>query len=242
MIRTTFFLLLSVLLPFFGESQETSGTIIYDVKINLHKELTGERERFKEFVPEYRTVPFELIFNEAQSVYRRYEDPAAMVQSGGRGGRFRMMMGGGSTVFRDFDTQSKVEQREFMGKNFVITGNLDQQGWKVTGEAASISGYPCLKATQPDTANDRTLTAWFTPQVGVPTGPDSYAQLPGLVLQVESSDNSLTITPREIKWGEVDEKALDAPSKGKEITEEEYREMVRTTMENMRQQRGNRGG
>lgn len=224
-------------LPFWGASQQTSGTIIYDVKINLHQELTGERERFKEFLPEFRTTPFELVFNEQQSVYRRYEDPNEVVDSRGRG-RFRMMFGGGSTVFRDFADQSKVEQREFMGKNFVITGNLDQKGWKVTGEAGEIAGYPCLKATLPDTANDRTLTAWFTPQVGVPTGPDSYAQLPGLVLQVETDDNSLTITPREIKWGVVDEKALDAPRKGKEVTEEEYRQMVRQTMENMRRQRG----
>lgn len=241
MLRNTIVLFLLIFLPFFGESQETSGTIIYDVKINLHKQLTGERERFKEFVPEFRTVPFELVFNEEQSVYRRYEDPAAMVEGRGRGRGFRMMMGGGSTVFRDFADQSKVEQREFMGKNFVITGSLDQKGWKVTGEADQISGYPCLKATLPDTANDRTLIAWFTPQVGVPTGPDSYAQLPGLVLQVETDDNSLTITPREIKWGEVDEKVLDAPRRGKEITEDEYREMVRTTMENMRRQRGDRG-
>jgi len=238
MIRNTFVLLLFILLPFFGESQETSGTIIYDVKINMHKQLTGERERFKEFIPEYRTSSFELVFNDEQSVYRRYEDPAAMVERRGRRGGFRMMMGGGSTVFRDFEDQSKVEQREFMGKNFVITGSLDQKGWKVTGEAAPISGYPCLKATLPDTANDRTLIAWFSPQVGVPTGPASYAQLPGLVLQVETDDNSLTITAREIKWGEVDEKALNAPRRGKEVTEEEYRAMVRKTMENMRQQRG----
>ena len=242
MIRNTFVLLLSILLPFLGESQGTSGTIIYEVKINLHQQLTGERERFKEFVPEFRTVPFALVFNEKQSVYQRYEDPAAMVEGRGRRGRFRMMMGGGSTVFRDFAEQSKVEQREFMGKNFIITGSLDQKGWKVTGKADQVSGYPCLQATLPDTANDRTLIAWFTPQVGVPTGPDSYAQLPGLVLKVETDDNSLTITPREIRWGEVDEKALNAPRRGKEVTQEEYREMVRTTMETMRRQRGKRGG
>jgi GLPGLI family protein len=228
-------------LPIFGESQETSGTIIYDVKVNMHMQLTGDRERFKEFIPEYRTTPYELIFNEEQSVYRMYEDPNEVVNSRGRGG-FRMrFMGAGSTVFRDFEDNSKVEQREFMGKNFVITGNLDQRGWKVTGEAAQIAGYPCLKAEMQDTTNDRTLTAWFTPQVGVPTGPDTYAQLPGLVLQVESDDNSLTITPRDIKWGEVNEKALDAPGKGKEVTDEEYRDIVRQAMQNMRSQRGDRG-
>ena len=238
----SFILFLALLvLPFWGRSQETTGTIIYDVKINVHMQLTGELERFKQFVPEFNTTPHELIFNEEKSVYRFYEDPNQMVEQRGRRG-FRNWFGGGATVFRDFDTNSRIEQREFMGKNFVITGGLDQKGWKITGEAAQIAGYPCMKAELQDTTNDRTLIAWFTPQVGIPTGPDTYAQLPGLVLQVETDDNSLTITPRELNWGEVDEKAIDAPRKGKEITDEEYQEMVRKTVENMRAQRRQQGG
>lgn len=241
-MRSFLIFILLMAFPFFGESQENSGTIIYDVKVNVHMRLTGEMERFKDRIPEYNTTPFELIFNENKSVYRMYEDPNAMVEQGGGRG-FRMRFGGASgTVFRDFDTNSKVEQREFMGKNFVITGNLDQKGWKITGEAAEIAGLPCMKAELADTANDRTLVAWFTPQVGIPTGPDTYAQLPGLVLQVETDDQSLTITPQTIKWGEVDEKALDAPRKGKEVTNEEYREMVREAMENMRKMRQQQGG
>ena len=74
-------------------------------------------------------------------------------------------------------------------------------------------------------------------------GPGEYWGLPGLILEVNAGRTTILCT--EIVLNPSEKQAIEAPTKGKEITREKYNETVKIKMEEMRQNfqgRGNGGG
>ncbi|MEC3907650.1 GLPGLI family protein [Tamlana sp. 2201CG12-4] len=90
---------------------------------------------------------------------------------------------------------------------------------------------------------DIIVTAWYTPQIPVNQGPDVYWGLPGLILEI-SADRT-TMLCSKIVLNPNDKDKIKAPSKGKEVTQKEYDDLVKVKMEEMREmfrRRGGRGG
>ena len=89
------------------------------------------------------------------------------------------------------------------------------------------------------------VTAWYTMQIPVNQGPGEYWGLPGLILEVNSGKT--TILCSKIVMNPEEKEEIKKPSKGKEVTKEEYSDIVKKKMEEMREMyggrnRGNRGG
>lgn len=86
------------------------------------------------------------------------------------------------------------------------------------------------------------VTAWYTPQIPVNQGPDEYWGLPGLILEVNAGRTTMLCTKIVLNPEEKDE--IKAPRKGEEVSREEYAEIVKNKMEEMREMyrgRGDRG-
>lgn len=84
------------------------------------------------------------------------------------------------------------------------------------------------------------VTAWYTMQIPVNQGPGEYWGLPGLILEV-SADRT-TILCSKIVLNPAEKEEIKVPSKGKEVTREEYSNTVTKKMEEMREMYGGRGG
>ena len=85
------------------------------------------------------------------------------------------------------------------------------------------------------------VTAWYTPQIPVSNGPGEYWGLPGLILEINSGRTTVLCT--EIVMNPTEATEITVPTKGKEITREEYNKTVKKKMEEMREMfRGRRGG
>lgn len=87
------------------------------------------------------------------------------------------------------------------------------------------------------------VTAWFTPQIPVGNGPGEYAGLPGLILELNAHRTTLLCSKIILNPKEAEN--IDAPSRGKEVTREEYNKIVKEKMDEMRENfrgRGGRGG
>ncbi|WP_299398048.1 GLPGLI family protein [uncultured Gelidibacter sp.] len=83
------------------------------------------------------------------------------------------------------------------------------------------------------------ITAWYTPQIPVNQGPGEYWGLPGLILEVNAGRTTILCTKIEINPS--DKIDIKAPSKGKEVTKEEYEKIVKEKTEEMREMFGGRG-
>lgn len=87
---------------------------------------------------------------------------------------------------------------------------------------------------------EQTITAWYTPQIPINQGPGEYWGLPGLILEVSSGRTTILCSKIVMNPGEKEE--IKRPSKGKEVTQAEYSEIVKKKMEELQENRGGPGG
>ena len=238
----TFCLLLS---PLFLLAQ-TSGKIKYTetMKVEIPDRLPKE---FRDRIPKERKINKELYFNKTTSTYkngvniRRGEGEAG----DGDGRRFRFRGGGGGNTnaitYKDLENNLGVDNRDIMGKQFIIEETLEKSKWKVTGQKKTILGYMVMEATS--TINDTIpVTAFFAPQIPISNGPGMHQGLPGMILEINIDSGRRVIAATEVELINIEAKDLEKPSTGKKVTKEEFNEIRKEKMKEMREQRGGRGG
>ncbi len=85
------------------------------------------------------------------------------------------------------------------------------------------------------------VTAWYTPQIPINQGPGEYWGLPGLILEVSADRTTILCSKIVMNSSEKDE--IKAPTKGKEVTKQEYNSIMKKKMEEMSEMfRGRRRG
>lgn len=230
-------MLFGLALAYFGVDKIEEGVIQYEQKVNLHRRI--QNPEMKNMIPEFQTNKMQLLFNAKESFYKAFEDEEEDVQAQSGGMTMRIMRPK-NELYRQFTEGRKVEQREFMGKKYLIEGKLSQMPWKVTGEMEQVAGYNCMKATLKDSImqQPRTVVAWFTPDIPVSAGPENFGSLPGMILKVDINDGETVYTAVKIDGKAMKDSDIEAPSKGKPISEEDFRKMVEEEMKKM----GTQGG
>ena len=87
---------------------------------------------------------------------------------------------------------------------------------------------------------DINITAWYTPEIPVNQGPEGYWGLPGLILEV--NDGKTTIICSKIVMNVKEKAEIKAPTKGKEISQKDYDEVVTQKMKEMMDMNGGKPG
>ena len=227
----------------FGQS---SGMITYEEKMDLHKTLPPDRQDMKDMIPQFNIAKFELIFSGDESLYRaqKQEELPPTTSTSPGGPPMGMRFGGGRAnrvVYKDLAKDTMIDSRDFMQKQFLITGPPKPRKWKIGAKQKEILGYNCLEASfRVDSAT--ALVAWFTPQLAIPNGPSDYQGLPGMILQVDINNGERMVTATEIKLDSVDTTIIVAPNKGKEVTPEEFEKIREEKMKEMGMQHGGPAG
>jgi GLPGLI family protein len=218
--------------------------------------------RFKSFLEKTYT----LTFNKTASSFKeevKLEAPGASGPSWGRSN-------GQGSIYKNTKDKKMIEDVEQFSKRFLVVEEMEQAQWEMGVETKKIGQYTCYKATlvkedtnidwgsifsrntkKKDSTNTKDaepakkmmlITAWYTPQIPVSTGPETYYGLPGLILEINAGRTTMLCTEVTISSKEVLE--IEAPSKGKEVSREEYNEIVKVKTEELKerfQSRGNRG-
>jgi GLPGLI family protein len=208
---------------------------------------------------EYSQKTFELHFDKKASIYKEQVKLETGEGRSDRGRMYASMFGGamaGSFYKNSADRESK-RSVEFFGKDFLIEEPLKPFAWKLVKESKQIGQYTCFKAIASiekpvkapsfwskakDTVASNAIpekemllvTAWYTPQIPVSTGPSKYWGLPGLILGIQSPEEQLWCT--KIVLNIKEKKALKAPKKGKILSQEAFDAMVKERTLEMREQ------
>jgi len=82
------------------------------------------------------------------------------------------------------------------------------------------------------------IVAWYTLQIPINQGPGEYWGLPGLILEVNADRTTILCTKIVMNPDEKDD--ISAPEKGKEVTKQEYNDIMKKKVEEMRQMYGGR--
>jgi len=78
-----------------------------------------------------------------------------------------------------------------------------------------------------------TITAWYTPEIPVNQGPESYWGLPGLILEV--NDGKTVVLCSKVVLNAKDKVDIKAPTNGKIVTQKDYDDTVIKKMQEMRE-------
>jgi len=167
--------------------------------------------------------------------------------------------------YKNVKTNTQLQEQEFYGKKFLVNDVLQPIAWSLESETKQIGNYSCFKATasiptddltwysfswdklRRTTASDSTavkevkmtqVEAWYTLQIPVRHGPLEYWGLPGLILEVSADNTTMLCSKLVINPDEVIE--IDAPSKGKEVSKIEYRDIITEKMKEFRNNRRRR--
>jgi GLPGLI family protein len=213
--------------------QITEGVIVFEDKVNIHRTLPPDRQEMKNMMPEFRTTQQQLTFNAEESLYKPLEEDVADEDIEGPGVRMRFRIAQNEYYVNQAQSRRAVLQ-EFMGKKYLIEDSLKLIPWKFDGEMKEIKGYPCRKATYFNEERKQNITAWYTEKLRPFLGPESFASLPGAVLQIDINDGERMLTATSIEARAIKKNEMKLSGGGIKTTEPEFRKMRDEQMEKMR--------
>lgn len=111
---------------------------------------------------------------------------------------------------------------------------------KQTDKEKSNSEQKTNFFSQMELPKEKTITAWYTPEIPINQGPEGYWGLPGLILEV--NDGTTTIVCSKVVINPKDKLDIKAPKKGKIVSQKEFTETSIKKMEEMREQFQRNGG
>lgn len=239
------FIILLTLLPLIAFGQKTEGIITYLEKVNLHMSLSEEDEQIKAMLPEFRKSKKLLLFNQSASIYKNPEtDPNAEPESfEHEEGNMQIQIKidqPDEQLYKDLKSGNKIDQRDFLGKKFLIMDKLSSYAWKLTGKQKKVLDYNCQQAMFEDSAN-KTIV-WFTTDIPVSTGPSNLGQLPGMILEVDINDGERTVVAQKVELKPVKKNAIEKPAKGKKVTQAEFEAAMEAQAKEMQLEMGGSGG
>lgn len=227
-----------VLLLFFSvlvSAQE--GVIVYQETMKMTRRIPPQ---FADMVPKEFNNQMILYFNANESVYKAAPQEGDVAEEIGASQMDRMKMRfkrmrGNNETYRNHAEKLTIEKQSFMGRDFRIMGAEEDVKWKMEGQQKKIADYICMKAVY--MRNDTIpVTAWWTPQIPIPTGPGNDGKLPGLVLALDINNGDIVTVAKQVDLRAIkDEEKVMKPEKGKEMTREEFNEMRKEKMEEMRE-------
>lgn len=127
----------------------------------------------------------------------------------------------------------KVGDTDFMNFRRRDRNNNEEKKEGETAKDSTKSNNPMDEIEIP---KEIEVTAWYTPQIPVNQGPDEYWGLPGLILEVNAGRT--TILCSKIVINPQNKEAIQALTKGKSVTKQEYNDIVKQKIEEMRENFG----
>lgn len=210
----------------------TSGTIVYEQIVKLDIKLEDDASELSDLIPKERKTKKILTFNEESSLYENVkEDKKDDMDDMASEGIMIKIEEPNNILFTDFKNKKQIEQKEFMTRQFLIESELETKGWKLTGNQKEILNYSCREAVKEK--DSIKIMVWFTPEISVSAGPGHQTGLPGMVLAADIDNGQVSIIASEISNKPIDNAEMIMPKKGKKVTKEEFKAIVKEKMKEM---------
>lgn len=159
----------------------TTGRIEFEKKTNQHAPVLDEPENvwtaeMLKQMPKFVSDIFEIKFTNTKSVYKLAKETPTN----------RYMMWGGKpnetdAVVQDLQNAVTTAQKEIFENTYVIKDSIRQLEWKIADETREIAGFECRKAVT-KICDSVYVVAFYTDQIPVSAGPESFGGLPGMIL------------------------------------------------------------
>jgi len=192
-----------------------TGRIEYERKTNIHRQMEGEEyyEQFVSMVPKFHTTYFDLLFTSNRALYRPGREPENTNPFGAQ------MAGPASAnvVYTDFAARRVTAEKAIFETRYLVEDSVRRLRWRVEDEVRTIAGYPCRKAVA-RMFDSVVVVAFYTDALPVSGGPEGFAGLPGMILEVAIPRLHTTWIATRVETTPPDASGMTAPTKGKRTT------------------------
>lgn len=227
-------------------AQDLSGKATYQIKDIFKMKDTKPEHNTPEFKERLEDIKkshektFVLEFTKNASLYSEEEKLPHVNKDGST----HSVSYGWKKLYKNTKENYFLMENDLLDKIFLIKDTLDITGWELSTETKQIGNYTAYKATKTvvpkiiedkeqstnflsmtnqKESNEIVYTAWYTPEIPIPNGPDKFGGLPGLILELHTANriylcSEIIINPKKPFEFNV--------PKGKSISQQEFDKML----------------
>jgi GLPGLI family protein len=219
----------------------TSGTIEFEKTVNMYawlkKYLSGNtygQQVYDQYVktkPQFAKMKSTLTFSKDKSLFTpivdetvndSYINDPAVAQN--------------NIVFNDILNGTSITRKNVFEDYFLVKDSTRKINWKITDETRDILGYTCRRANA-IIMDSVYVVAFYTDEIAVSGGPESFTGLPGMILGVALPHDNITWFATKVTDTTIPPAALAPPTKGKAVNNDQ----LKTTMNEAMKRWGNEG-
>jgi len=234
---------------FFTEAQTmpflTEGVIEYEKSINLfpliQKHITKANEllmtqridAYRKTQPQFRVLKSNLSFSGGKTLFVPV-DAAKIPVSVQIQNAFVTFISGDdpqleqlNIIYTDIPAKASTMQKTVYEQTFLVKDIARPIKWKFTEETREIAGYTCRRANGL-MMDSIYVVAFYTEDIPVSGGPESFNGLPGMILGVSLPDEHVTWFATKVEGKAVS--PFKAPEKGKAVNNKELKSALETAL------------
>jgi GLPGLI family protein len=215
-----------------------SGTIEFERRTNawavIKKEINTDNEAvvapafesYKKNNPQFRVLKSTLSFSGNKTLFTPIEaDPAGNILF------FSIMplMTQNNIIYTDLNNGLTVAEKKVFSDAFLVNDSTRKIKWKLTDETRDIAGYHCRRANG-IMLDSIYVVAFYTTQIPVPGGPESFNGLPGMILGVALPHENITWFATKVTDTTLPDNAVAPPKKGKKTDNKGFRATLQTAL------------
>ncbi len=193
-----------------------SGRIEYERKTNQHRALDaeGDNEWIKELkktIPKFVSDVFELQFTTDKSVYKLAKENTDNKYL------WNAKPSESDVLVQDLNNKKVSIQRDVFEQTYLLQDSARNLEWRITEETREIAGFECRKAVT-KICDSVYIVAFYTDQILVSSGPESFGGLPGMILGLAVPRLAVTWFATKVELTTPTGPQLNPVQKGKKTT------------------------
>jgi GLPGLI family protein len=199
----------------------TYGKIEYEKRFNqfaMYDKEELESTWLKEMmsrIPKVLSDVYVLEFNENKSIYKLAKENTDNKYLWGR------KPSTDDVTVKDL-TKNRIQlQRDVYEETFLVEDSMRNCEWRITNETRKIAGFECKKAVTV-ICDSVYVVAFYTDEIMVSSGPESFGNLPGMILGLAVPRLNATWFATKVELIEPSPQQLNPRQKGKKVNWEQY--------------------
>lgn len=203
----------------------TEGSIEYEKSVNMHAQIKKQinknnesyylpaLEQYKKTQPQFKKMKSVLSFSKDKTLYT----PIAEVTATRTLFSEVPAANQNNIIYTDLGTSKSTAQKNVFEELFLVTDSTRKINWKVTSETRDIAGYNCRRANA-IIMDSVYVVAFYTDEIPVSGGPESFTGLPGMILGVALPHENITWFATMVHDKALPAGTIAPPKKGKVTT------------------------
>jgi len=107
------------------------------------------------------------------------------------------IVGQNDIVYTNYTANQVVAKKQVFNQTYLLLDTMSNIKWKLTGETREIGGYVCYRANGL-VLDSIYAVAFYTYEIPVSGGPESFSGLPGMILEVVLPHENVSWVARQV--------------------------------------------